>query len=105
MQKYLTVSQHVYSPALIILSPNVWNKLSEQEKGWFRQAAAAGAKAMRQKAEDDAANGIEELRKQGMEVVNGVDAAAFQAALKPAYDEYAKKFGQAKIDEIRNYKY
>lgn len=105
VQKYLTVSQHVYSPALIILSPNVWNKLSEQEKGWFKQAALAGAKAMRQKAEDDAANGIEELRKQGMEVVTGVDAAAFQAALKPAYDDYAKKFGQAQIDEIKNYKY
>ncbi|WP_431857881.1 TRAP transporter substrate-binding protein [Azospirillum sp.] len=105
VQKYLTVSQHVYSPALIILSPNVWNKLSDQEKGWFKQAALTGAKAMRQKAEDDAASGIEELRKQGMEVTTGVDAAAFQAALKPAYDEYAKKFGQAKIDEIRNYKY
>ncbi|PWC31881.1 TRAP transporter substrate-binding protein [Azospirillum sp. TSO22-1] len=105
VQKYLTVSQHVYSPALIILSPSVWNKLSDQEKGWFKQAALAGAKAMRQKAEDDAANGIEELKKQGMEVTPGVDATAFQAALKPAYDEYAKKFGQAKIDEIRNYKY
>ena len=105
VQKYLTVSQHVYSPALIILSPAVWNKLSDQEKGWFKQAAAVGAKAMREKAESDAANGIEELKKQGMEVVTGVDAAAFQAALKPAYDEYAKKFGQAKIDEIRNYKY
>ncbi|WP_448188120.1 TRAP transporter substrate-binding protein [Azospirillum sp. sgz301742] len=105
VQKYLTVSQHVYSPALILLSPSVWGKLSDQEKGWFKQAAAAGAKAMRQKAEDDAANGIAELQKQGMEVVPSVDAAAFQEALKPAYAEYAKKFGQAKIDEIRNYKY
>lgn len=105
VQKYLTLSQHVYSPALIILSPSVWNKLSDQEKGWFKQAALAGAKAMRQKAGDDARNGVEELRKQGMEVVTEVDTAAFQEALKPAYADYAKKFGQDKIDAIKTYKY
>ncbi|MCW2244085.1 TRAP transporter substrate-binding protein [Azospirillum canadense] len=105
VQKYLTVTQHVYSPALIILSPSVWNKLSDQEKGWFKQAALTGAKAMRQKAEDDAKNGIEELKKQGMEVVTDVDTAAFQEALKPAYADYAKKFGQDKIDAIKSYKY
>ncbi|WP_168220485.1 TRAP transporter substrate-binding protein [Azospirillum thermophilum] len=105
VQKYLTVSQHVYSPALIILSPSVWNKLNDQEKGWFKQAALAGAKAMRKKAEDDAANGIEELKRQGMEVVTDVDVAAFQEALKPAYAEYARKFGQDKIDAIRNYRF
>ena len=105
VQKYLTLSRHVYSPALIIMAPNVWNKLSDQEKGWFKQAALVGAKAMRQKAGEDAANGVEELKKQGMEVVTDVDPTAFQAALQPAYDEYAKKFGQAKIDEIKNYKY
>lgn len=105
VQKHLTLSQHVYSPALIILSPSVWNRLSDQEKGWFKQAALVGGQAMRKKAGEDAANGVEELRKQGMEVVTQVDAAAFQAALKPAYDEFAKKFGQAKVDEIKNYKY
>lgn len=105
VQKYLTISQHVYSPGLIILSPAVWNKLNDQEKGWFKQAAKAGAAAMRKKAEDDAANGIEELRKQGMEVTTDIDLAAFQEALKPAYAEYAKKFGQDKIDAIKNYKY
>lgn len=105
VQKYLSLTQHVYSPALIILSPAVWNKLSAEEKGWFKTAGLAGAKAMREKARADAANGVEELRKRGMTVVTDIDRAAFQEALKPAYEQYAKKFGQEKIDEIRNYKY
>ncbi|NYZ12330.1 TRAP transporter substrate-binding protein DctP [Azospirillum sp. RWY-5-1] len=105
VQKYLSLTQHVYSPALIILSPAVWNKLSAEEKGWFKTAGLAGAKAMREKARSDAANGVEELRKRGMTVVTDIDRAAFQEALKPAYEQYAKKFGQEKIDEIRNYKY
>lgn len=105
VQKYLSLTQHVYSPALIILSPSVWNKLSDQEKGWFRQAAKVGAKAMRDKAEADAANGIAELKKEGMQVVTDVDTEAFQKALAPAYAQYAKKFGQDKIDAIKNYKF
>ena len=104
VQKYLTISQHVYSPALILMSPAVWNKLSAEEKTAFKEAAKVGAQAMRSKAREDAENGVDELRKQGMEVVTDVDRKAFEEALKPAFAEYAKKFGQAKIDAIRNYK-
>jgi TRAP-type transport system periplasmic protein len=104
VQKYLTLTQHVYSPALIILSPAVWEKLNAEEKAAFKEAAKVGAAAMRRKAAEDAQNGVEELRKQGMEVVTDLDRKAFEEALKPAFAEYAKKFGQAKIDEIRNYK-
>ncbi len=105
VQKYLTLTQHVYSPALIILSPAVWDKLSADEKTAFKEAAKVGAAAMRKKAFDDAENGVAELRKQGMEVVTDLDRKAFEEALKPAFAEYARRFGQDKIDEIRNYKY
>ena len=71
----------------------------------LRIAAKVGAEAMRRKAYDDAQNGVEELRRQGMEVVTDLDRKAFEDALKPAFAEYAKKFGQDKIDEIRNYRY
>lgn len=105
VQEHLSLTQHVYSPALIIMSPAVWNGLSEEEQGWFRQAAKAGAEAMRAKAFEDAQNGVEELRSRGMEVVTEVDRAAFEEALAPAFAEYAAKFGQDRIDEIRNYQY
>jgi tripartite ATP-independent transporter DctP family solute receptor len=102
VQKHLSLTQHVYSPALILMSPSVWNKLDAKEKEAFQQAAKVGAAAMRKKAFDDAQNGVEELRKQGMEVVTDLDRKAFEEALKPAFVEFAKRFGQAKIDEIRN---
>lgn len=104
VQKHLSLTQHVYSPALILMSPAVWDKLSDEEKDWFRQAAKLGAEAMRKKSFEDAQNGVEALRQQGMEVVDDIDREAFAAALQPAFAEYAKKFGQDKIDAIRNYK-
>ena len=103
VQRYLSLTQHVYSPALIILSAGVWGELSEQEQGWFREAAAAGAQAMRERAESDAENGVAELEQEGMEVVRDIDADAFQEALKPAYEEYAGQFGAERIEQIRDF--
>lgn len=103
VQDYLSLTQHVYSPALIIMSPAVWNGLSEEEQGWFKQAAKAGAEAMRAKAEADAADGVAKLKEQGMTVVEDVDVEAFQAALEPAYEDYAEQFGKDNIDRIRNF--
>jgi TRAP-type transport system periplasmic protein len=103
VQKHLSLTQHVYSPALIIMSPSVWDGLSEEEQGWFKEAAAAGAAAMRAKAREDADNGVAQLKEQGMEVVEDVDRAAFEEALQPVFARFAERFGQEKIDEIRNY--
>jgi TRAP-type transport system periplasmic protein len=102
VQKHLSLTQHVYSPALIIMAPSVWDGLSEEEQGWFKEAAAAGAKAMRAKVREDAENGVAQLKAQGMEVVEDVDRAAFEEALQPAFAVFAQRFGQEKIDEIRN---
>lgn len=103
VQKYLSLTQHVYSPALVILSPAVWNRLSDEEKDWFRQAGKAAGQAMRKKSFEDAENGIAELQSRGMEVISDIDREAFEAALAPAFAEYAKTFDPAKIEEIRNY--
>ena len=102
VQDHLTLTQHVYSPALIIMSPMVWDGLSDEQKGWFEEAAAAGAEAMRAKVREDAENGVATLKEQGMQVVEEVDRAAFEEALAPAFAEFAERFGQEKIDAIRN---
>ncbi|MBA3326149.1 MAG: TRAP transporter substrate-binding protein DctP [Rhodobacteraceae bacterium] len=102
VQGYLSLTNHVYSPALIILSPTVWDTLDDEQKEAFRQAAKVGAAAMREKSRADAASGVATLREEGMEVIEDVDRAAFEAALEPLMAGYAEQFGQEKLDAIRN---
>jgi len=103
VQDHLSLTQHVYSPALILMSPMVWDGLSEEQQGWFKEAAAVGAQAMRAKVREDAENGVATLREQGMQVVEDVDRASFEEALQPIFARFAERFGQESIDEIRNY--
>ena len=102
VQGHLSLTNHVYSPALVLASPLVHDGLTEEQQGWMREAAAAGAAAMREKVRQDAEEGVAMLEEQGMEVVEDVDRAAFEEALAPAYEAFAAEFGQDRIDAIRD---
>ena len=98
VQKYLSLTRHVYSPTLFLMAPKDWNALSDADKKAFLGAATAGKVAMRKFVDDVEQRGVAELRKQGMQVDTEIDASKFQAQLGPAYTQYAKKFGQATPD-------
>ena len=101
VQKYLSMTGHVYSPAVLLLSPNVWNKLSDADKKVFLEAGAKAAAAQRKKVNDDEASGIAQLKKDGMQVVEKVDGESFRKAVAPAYAGFAKEFGADKIAAIQ----
>ena len=102
VQKHLSLTGHVYSPALLLVSQQVWNKLNEADRKVFQDAARASAAAQRRKVDEDDANGVAQLEKEGMQVVRNVDRKAFQEALKPAYAAYAREFGIENIKKIQD---
>ncbi len=101
VQRHLSLTNHVYSPAVLILSPSVWNKLSDADKQVFLDAAKAGSTAQRQKVNQDEAEGIAKLRQDGMQVVEQVDGESFRQAVAPAYAEFANQFGADNIRAIQ----
>ena len=104
VQKHLSLTGHVYSPALLLTSPRLMNKLSEADKKVFYEAAKKATVAQRKKVNDDEASGIAQLEKEGMTVVSKVDGQGFRDALKPAYAGYAKEFGADNIRKIQESK-
>jgi len=104
VQKYLTLTGHVYSAAVFLMNKARWDSLSEADKKAFLEAAKEGVKADRARVDEDERKAVADLRAKGMIVAENVDKAKFQAALSPAYADFAKRFGQANIDRIRNYR-
>jgi len=103
VQKYLSLTGHVYSPAVFLMNKAQWEKLSDVDKQAFLDAAKEGVKANRTRVDDDERRAVADLRARGMTVAENVDKAKFQAALGPVYADFARRFGQANIDRIRNY--
>ena len=104
VQKHITLTGHVYSPALILMNKAKWDKLSAADKQAFSEAAKEAVKANRARIDDDERRVVGELKAGGMNVVEVVDKSKFQATLQPTFVEFGKKFGQDNIDKIRNYK-
>ena len=102
VQKHLSMTNHVYSPALLLISPRTWDRVSAADKAVFLEAARKGAAAQRKKVNDDEDQGIAQLEKAGMTVTRNVDSGAFREAIKPAYVSYAKEFGADKIKQIQD---
>ena len=100
VQKYFTMTGHVYSPAMLIINADTWKKISEADKEAFKEAAKVAVIANRKKVEADDADGLDIMRKAGVEVIEKVDNAAFQKAVASAYVKFNKEFGEANIKKI-----
>ena len=104
VQKYVSLTGHVYSPAIFLMNKEMFDKLAAADKQVFLDAAKVAVVANRARVDADDAMGVTYLRGKGMEVTEKVDKAKFVAKLAPVYADFEKQFGKANMDKIRNYK-
>ena len=103
VQHHLTLSRHIYSAGIIFVSKDCWDDLAPKERDAFVSAARSGGIVSRQVAGQAELDGIEALRRAGMEIVPSVDRAAFLAALEPTWSDLARRFGEARVAQIRSF--
>jgi tripartite ATP-independent transporter DctP family solute receptor len=104
VQKYLTVSGHVYDPAVIVMSVDAFEELDEGDKQAIMNAAKLGGQASRTYAAEAQAKGVAALAEAGMQVTEKIDTGAFAAAMASAVPEFEAKFGADLIKQIRDSK-
>lgn len=104
VQKHVSLTGHVYSPAIFLMNKEAFDKLSAADKTAFLESAKEAVKANRARVDADDAMGVTYLRGKGMNVVETLDKAKFVATLAPVYADFEKQFGKANMDKIRNYK-
>jgi len=103
VQKHLSLTGHVYSPAIFVMNKAAFDKLSDADKKAFIEAAREGTKANRARVDEDEEKGVADLRSKGMEVVENVDKSQFVTALSSAAANFEKEFGKDRLDAIRNF--
>lgn len=92
-QKYMTLTRHVFTPIAFTMSGMFFDKLSPADQEIIRKAALNGRTANRRYVDEVEKTGLDELRKNGMQVTSDVDTAAFQKRLEPVYKQYGERFG------------
>src|SRR6476661_921483 len=90
VQKYLSLSGHVYTPAYLTVGTKHWETLPADVRKVLEDTAKETQAFVYQVAARDEEDLLGKLKQAGMQV-NEVDKDAFVAASKPIYDEFAKE--------------
>jgi len=85
---FYSLSQHLIIPECVCINADIYNALSDEEKGWVKDAARESATLQREQWEARAKASREKVMAAGVKFNDIPDKAAFQAAMKPVYDTY-----------------
>ena len=88
VQKYLSITGHVYTPAYVLVSDKHFGKLPEDIQADLMAAAEESQAAVYEMAANLEVELLDNLKNGGI-TVNEADKDAFIAASKPIYDEFA----------------
>jgi tripartite ATP-independent transporter DctP family solute receptor len=95
VQKYLSLSGHVYTPAYLTVGKTHWNALPADVRKVLEETAKETQAFVYDYASKDDTALLAKLKQSGMQV-NEVDKDAFVAASKPIYDEFSAEVPGAK---------
>jgi TRAP-type C4-dicarboxylate transport system substrate-binding protein len=112
VSKYLTITNHMYTPQAVVVSKKFWDKLTPAEQKLMREAAQETAVYQRKIARDEATKVLAEVKKKGMTVfeLNADEIAKLRERSKPVVEKYTKELGPivdemyAAVDKVRKSK-
>lgn len=102
VQKYVTISNHIYSPFIVLFSQKIWDSMPKEDQEIFQQAALEAKDFQRKISRDMVKDQVGKLRDAGMTVTELTpdQLKAFQDATKPVYDQFAEKIGKDLVKEV-----
>ncbi|MEO6016049.1 MAG: TRAP transporter substrate-binding protein [Polaromonas sp.] len=104
VQKYLTVTNHVYSPWIMMISKKYWDQLSKDEQKVLMDAAKVSRDFERKDTREEAAKAVADLRAKGMQINDlGVgEASRMRNKLTKVYAQIGASVGMDLWIETQN---
>ena len=85
----LTLDGHTLGAMMTIITDAAWNGLTEEQQGWILEAGKTASDYCREVSEQKENEVLEQLKADGINVIEIADKTDWQAACKPIADEYA----------------
>jgi tripartite ATP-independent transporter DctP family solute receptor len=94
VQKYLTITRHIYNPQALIFSKKIWDQLSPAERKLITEAAQEAQAYQRQISREREAQALEQLKKGGMQVseLPAAELTKIRDKVKPVVAKFSGEF-------------
>lgn len=102
VQKYMTLTGHVYSAQVFFVSKVWWDTLSDSEKEIIKSAAQETRDYQRKVAQQMEKEGIDSLVSKGMKVseLKPGEKEKIRTILQPFYDKYKEQIGADLVNKV-----
>lgn len=103
VQKYLTLSNHMYNPQAVLISGRFWKSLNDDERKLLTDAATEARDYERKVSREQAGKAVEEMKARGM-VVNTLAPAEiekFRAKIQPVVAKFSAKVDPALMAQAK----
>ncbi len=104
VQKYCTLTGHVYTPFVVLISKKTWDDMPPKDQKIFRDAAIAARDYQRKVSADMDQSQVAKLRETGMRVteLSPEQLKAFRDAVAPVTAIFADKIGKETVQAVRD---
>jgi tripartite ATP-independent transporter DctP family solute receptor len=96
VQRYLTLTRHIYSAWVVLISKKTWDSFSAQEKALMEKAAAETTQFERRAIREASARALSDLEKVGMKIVepSNAEIARMKQFNRGVVQKYREEFGR-----------
>jgi TRAP-type C4-dicarboxylate transport system substrate-binding protein len=103
VQKYLSITNHVYSPWIVTVSKKWWDQLSKDEQNVLMDAARASRDFERKDTREEAGRALAELKAKGMQIneLPASESARMRSKLSAVNGGIAANVGQELWNETQ----
>jgi tripartite ATP-independent transporter DctP family solute receptor len=98
--KYLSLTNHTYSPLVMMCSEQRWKKLSADDQKAFKRAAREAAVYERAALEGVLGSSLQKIKAGGMIVNEVPNKKPFQEAVAPMYKKFEGEIGKDVLDAV-----
>jgi TRAP-type transport system periplasmic protein len=104
VQKYLTVTNHVYSPWIVLVSKKWWDQLSKAEQKVLMDAAKTSRDYERKDTREEASKAMADLKSKGMLVneLSPAESERMRGKLTGVYADIGKEVGMDLWNETQS---
>jgi tripartite ATP-independent transporter DctP family solute receptor len=101
VQKYLSLTHHVYNPQSVLMSKRTWDKLNKQEQDVILAAAKEATPYQREVSRSASEKALAELRKTlQVDTIPPAEMAKIRAKVKPVVDKYTADVGPDLVKQL-----
>ena len=95
---YFVLTRHQIDPSVMMVSPTIWNQLTEEDRELFREAASEAREHYVEVAAEENEEALDEMRAEGVEILEPENPEAWREAVTDIYEGYDQDLIQAIID-------